>query len=122
MMQFNPQRLEAIASCKVINIFYSIQVIVRKYRFQLCYCYEGSLCKACQISSYYKCDFYKCLARKNFKTLVNGFMNLISYKNELINKAGYKIIFLNDYNELLFFGSKLPKITDKYCTADEILF
>ena len=120
-IKFNPSRLEAIAACKVINIFYSIQCIVRKYRYQLCFCHEDDYCNACQISSYMR-DFYKCLARRDFKTLVSEFNKILRFKNELIKRSGYKIICFDNENELAFFASRLPILTDTYCTPREILF
>ena len=47
---FSAQRLEAIAASEVINIFYSIQCIVRKHRYALCYCHYKLNCNACIIS------------------------------------------------------------------------
>ena len=57
---FSAQRLEAIAASEVINIFYSIQRIVKKYRHQLCYCHYKLMCNACQISNY-PCNFARVL-------------------------------------------------------------
>ena len=65
-IKFNPSWLEAIAASKIINIFYSIQCIVRKYRYQLCFCHDVKYCNACIISSY-MCNFYKSLQEENLR-------------------------------------------------------
>ena len=81
--KFNPSRLEAIAASEIINIFYSIQCIVKKYRHQLCYCHYKFNCNACVISLYF-CNFYKSFARRDFKALVSYSNEMLRMKNELI--------------------------------------
>ena len=118
---FSAQRLEAIAASEVINIFYSIQRIVKKYRHQLCYFHYKLMCNACQISNY-PCNFFKSFARRDFKPLISYFNEMLKKKNELIKEAGYKITCFDNEIELTFFANKLPILTHTYCTPKEILF
>ena len=118
---FSAQRLEAIAASEVINIFYSIQCIVRKHRYALCYCHYKLNCNACIISNYPN-NFYKSFARRDFKALLSYFNYMLKLKNELIEEAGYKINCFEDENELAFFANKLPILTHSYCRPKEILF
>ena len=118
---FSAPRLEAIATSEVINIFYSIQRIVKKYHHQLCYCHYKLNCNACIISLYF-CNFYKSFARRDFKALVSYFNEFLKLKNELIKEAGYKITCFDNKIELSFFANKLPILTHTYCTPKEILF
>ena len=120
---FSAPRLEAIAASEVINIFYSIQRIVKKHQNALCYCHYKLNCKACIISGYL-CNFYKRrnFARRNFKGLLADFNRMVELKIELIEEAGYKIICFDDEIELAFFSNKLPILTHSYCTPKEILF
>ena len=118
---FSAQRLEAIAASEVINIFYSIQCIVRKHQYALCYCHYKLNCNACIISDY-SSNFYKSFARRGFKALLSYFNCLLKLKNELIEEAGYKTICFEDENELAFFANKLPILTHSYCRPKEILF
>ena len=120
-IKFNPFRLEAIAASTVINIFYSIQRIVRKHRHELCFCHYSKYCNACIISSY-MCNFFKSFARRELSMLFAEFDQMLKHKNDLLRNAGYKIIFFDDENELAFFGSKLPLITRTYCKPEEILY
>ena len=120
-IKFNPFRLEAIAASTVINIFCSIQRIVRKYRHQLCFCHYSKYCNACIISSYMT-NFFKSFARRELRMLFSEFNQMLKQKNDLIINAVYKIIFFDDENELAFFNGKLPLITRTYCKPEEILY
>ena len=120
-IKFNPHRLEAIAASTVINIFYSVQTIVRKYRHQLCFCHYQKYFEACIISTYMT-NFFKSFARRELRMLFAEFNQLLKHKNILIREAGYKIIAFEDENELAFFANKLPLITLNYCKPEEILY
>ena len=117
----NPHRLEAIAASTVINIFYSVQSIVRKYRHQLCFSHYQEYCNACIISTYVT-NFFKSFARRELRMLVAEFKQLLKHKNLLIEKAGCKIIAFDDESELAFFANKLPLVTRNYCKPEEILY
>ena len=119
--KFNHSRLEAIAASEIINIFYSIQCIVKKYRDQLCYCHYKFNCNAFVISLYF-CNFYKSFARRDFKALVSYFNEMLRMKNELIKVSGYKNICFDNEIELAFLANKLPILTHTYCTPKEIKF
>ena len=82
---FNAPRLEAIAASEIINIFYSIQGIVKKHRHLLCYCHYKLDCNACIISGY-PCNFYKSFARRNFKGLLQDFYRMLELKR--VNRRG----------------------------------
>ena len=116
-IKFNPFRLEAIAASTVIDIFYSIQRIVRKYRHQLCFCHYTKYCNGCIILSYV-CNFYKSFARRELRMLFADFNQMLKHKNELIKNAA----FFDDENERAFFANKLPLITRTYCKPEEILY
>ena len=118
---FVVERLEDIAAAEVNNIFYSIQCIVKKHQYLLCYCHYKFKCNACIISGY-PCNFYKSFARRNLKDLVKDFYRMIELKIELIEKAGYKVIFFEEESELVFFANKLPILTHSYCKPNEIKF
>ena len=100
-MMADPFRLEAIAPSTVINIFYSIQRIVRKYRDELCFCHYSKYCDACIISTY-MCNFFKSFARRELRMLFSEFDQMLKRKNDLIRNASYKIIFLTMKMSLLF--------------------
>ena len=110
-IRFNAPRLEAISASEIINIFYSIQRIVKKHRHLLCYCHYKLDCNACIISGY-PCNFYKSFARRNFKGLLQDFYRMLELK---------KVTFF-DESEFAFFTNKLPILTHSYCTPDEIKF
>ena len=118
---FVVERLEDIAAAEVINIFYSIQRIVRKYQYLLYYCHYKFKCNACIISGY-PCNFYKSFARRNLKGLVKDFYWMIELKSKLIEQAGYKVIFFEEESKLAFFANKLPILTHSYCKPNEIIF
>ena len=79
---FSAQRLEAIAASKVINIFYSIQCILRKHRYALCYCHYKLNCHVCILSNY-PSNFYKSFARRDFKALVSYFNEMLKTKKRI---------------------------------------
>ena len=118
---FSAPRLEAIAASEVINIFYSIQRIIKKHQNALCYCHYKLNCNACIISNY-PCNFYKSFARRDFKGLLSYFNRVVELKIELIEEAGCKIICFDNEIELAFFSNKLPILTHSYCRPKEILF
>ena len=99
---FSAPRLEAIAASEVINIFYSIQRIIKKHQNALFYCHYKLNCNACIISNY-PCNFDKKFARRDFKGLLSYFNRMVELKIELIEEAGYKIICFDNEIELAFF-------------------
>ena len=117
---FSAPRLEHIAASEVINIFYSIQRIVKKHQHLLCYCHYKQNCNACIISGY-PCNFYKSFVRRNFKGLVQDFNRLIELKKKLIEEAAYKLSIF-DEEDLVFFFNKLLILTHSYCIPIEIKF
>ena len=72
-------RLEDIAASEVINNFYNIQFIVKKYLHSLCYCHYQSKCNGCIICCY-PCNFYKSCAIRNLKCLVEEYRRMIELK------------------------------------------
>ena len=116
-------RLEDIAASEVINNFYNIHHIVKKDRHLLCYCqYQYNFkCAACIISSYFP-NWYKSVAIRNLKYLVNKYKRIIELKTELIKKAAYKVIFFEEEYEYVFFASKLPKVKLFYNSPTEMKF